>query len=525
MKTIFLTLLFLICLLSASLAQVVGSSPCLTAYPSAPSQVIEASSSVNLLANPAPSGFEYRWYDSDGVSQVATSQTLSTPVLSTTKVYYLAYYHTSTACLTAKVPVRVIWNAEKKTVVKTYAVRDSLNTEAQVRAGNSVAISRVSQYYDSMGRSNQTVAIQASVNGQDIISFNTYDNYGRPMRDYLPFANNNSSPGLYRTNAASLHSTYYTSNFGDSRGFADKTYEASPLSRLTKQGVPGTPWIGKEIKLDENTNGSGDAVRIWTVDGAGLPVTSSNYPAGALSKFETINENSQKTIEYKDKLGRLILKKVQESGSPAVDHTGWMCTYYVYDSFGRLRVVMPPNAVVAIIGGGQSSTSTSIRDGLYYLYSYDERGRMITKKLPDKGTEEMVYDLQDRLVAWRDANLAGQNKWLYTKYDALGRMVLTGIVTYGSVVTRATLQSHVNTLGSNNAVLNSTSGRSGASNAGGYPQVGQGNGEGEVLSANFYDNYSLTNAGMTYIQRSGFDVQSSKTHGLLTGKLVTNLHT
>ncbi|MDX5479946.1 MAG: hypothetical protein LPJ98_15985, partial [Cyclobacteriaceae bacterium] len=137
----------------------------------------------------------------------------------------------------------------------------------------------------------------------------------------------------------------------------------------------------------------------------------------------------------------------------------------------------------------------------------------------------MVYDLQDRLVAWRDARLAAANKWIYTKYDALGRVVLTGIVTYTSSPDRNSLQSHVNTLGNNNAVLNSTSGRSGSINAGGFPQVGQGNGEGEVLSANFYDTYALSTPSMTYIQRSGFDVQSSKTHGLLTGKLVTNLST
>jgi YD repeat-containing protein len=524
MKTIFLIFISLICIQSITVAQVVGSSPCLTAYPSAPSQVIAASVPVNLIANPAPSGFGYRWYDSDGVTQLSTNQTLGTSVLSATKVYYLAYFHTSTACLTTKVPVRVIWNAEKKTVVKTYASRDSLTTESQLRSGNSGSVARLSQYYDSLGRSNQTVAIQASVGGLDVISFNTYDNYGRELRDYLPFANNSSSPGLYRSNAASLHSTYYTSNFSDSRGFADKTYESSPLSRQTKQGVPGTHWIGKEINLNENTNGSGDAVRIWTVDGAGLPVTSANFPAGALSKFETINENSQKTIEYKDKLGRLILKKVQETSTPAVDHTGWMCTYYVYDSFGRLRVVMPPKATAAILGG-QSSTLASIRDGLYYLYTYDERGRMITKKLPDKGTEEMVYDLQDRLVAMRDANLTGQNKWHYIKYEALGRQVMTGLTPNTSnTTTRQGLQNLLNTsYGANNAVINATSGKTGTTNAGGFPNATDG-GEGDVMTVNYYDNYSFRKATLTYSKpNSTYHDQSTKVHGLLTGKLVRNL--
>ncbi|GMQ23319.1 hypothetical protein Aoki45_00010 [Algoriphagus sp. oki45] len=321
-----------------------------------------------------------------------------------------------------------------------------------------------------------------------------------------------------------LHSSYYTANYNDSRGFAEKTYEASPLNRLTKQGVPGTPWIGKEINRNENTNGTGDAVRIWTVDGAGLPVTSANYPAGALAKLETINENGQRTIEYKDKLGRLILKKVQESATPGVDHSGWLCTYYVYDSFGRLRVVMPPKATAAVLAG-TSSTNTDISNGLYYRYTYDERGRMIAKKLPDKGTEEMVYDLQDRLVAYRDANLTSQNKWLYTKYDALGRVVMTGLTP--NTTTSSTWQGLQNLLntsyGLNNAEINATSGKTGTTNAGGFPRAVDG-GEGEVLTVNYYDHYNFRKSTLTYVKPNAtYHDQSNQVHGLLTGKLVRNL--
>ncbi|MDX5479945.1 MAG: DUF6443 domain-containing protein, partial [Cyclobacteriaceae bacterium] len=183
---------------------------------------------------------------------------------------------------------------------------------------------------------------------------------------FLPLQNNDSgTKGKFRTDAATLNSAYYTNAYSDSKGYADKTFESSPLNRVIKQGVPGTAWTGKDIQINEMTNSSTEEVRIWTIDGSGLPVTSANFATGTLTKTEVLDEDSRRVIEYKDKLGRLILKKVQESGSPSNTHTGWLCTYYVYDSFGRLRVVMPPKAVYEIITNSQSSTSSTIRDGLY----------------------------------------------------------------------------------------------------------------------------------------------------------------
>jgi RHS repeat-associated protein len=479
---------------------------------------------VNLIANPAPSGFGYRWYNSDGTSQVGTSQTLNTGTVTHTKTFFLAYRHNSTGCLTAKVPVKVILNAEQKTFVRTFSARDSIPTVQNLRDGSSAQVSKVSEYYDSLGKVTQTVAIQATVGGLDLITPVGYDAFGREKRTYLPFANNSSNPGKYRPNALALHSSYYSGIYGDSRGFAEKTYEASPLNRLTKQGVPGTPWIGHEIDRIEGTNSSQDEVRIWTLDQWSFPVSSSVYPAGALIKVETRDEDDLRTIEYTDKMGRLILKKVQLDNSPSVHHDGWACTYYVYDSFGRLRVVMTPKAIhtLRILNNWGGSVWLSNRNELYYTYHYDARGRLTNKRMPGKEPEEFVYDLQDRLVASRDANLAAQGKWLYRKYDALGREVMTGLVANSQ--SRTSLQSTLNSLGNNNAVINATSGKSGTTNAGGFPRASDG-GEGEVLTVSYYDNYAFKKSTLNFSQLLGYPGSSTQTHGLLTGKLVRNLAT
>jgi hypothetical protein len=53
----------------------------------------------------------------------------------------------------------------------------------------------------------------------------------------------------------------------------------------------------------------------------------------------------------------------------------------------------------------------------------------------------------------------------------------------------ASLQTLVNGLGNNNAVINVTSGKTGTTNAGGYPTASHGNGEALVLTVMYYDHY------------------------------------
>lgn len=68
--------------------------------------------------------------------------------------------------------------------------------------------------------------------------------------------------------------------------------------------------------------------------------------------------------------------------------------------------------------------------GLCYIYHYDKRNRVIEKYIPDNGTTYMVYDKLDRVVLSQDENLrrkkSPESNWLFTKYDAYGRVVYSG---------------------------------------------------------------------------------------------------
>jgi len=45
---------------------------------------------------------------------------------------------------------------------------------------------------------------------------------------------------------------------------------------------------------------------------------------------------------------------------------------------------------------------------LCFRYEYDQRQRMIAKKVPGAGWVYMVYDLRDRLAFSQDANMRGK---------------------------------------------------------------------------------------------------------------------
>ncbi|WP_456243166.1 DUF6443 domain-containing protein, partial [Xanthomarina spongicola] len=105
------------------------------------------------------------------------------------------------------------------------------------------------------------------------------------------------------------------------------------------------------------------------------------------------------------------------------------------------------------------STSSEEINGLSYIYHYDYRNRLIEKKIPGKGWEYIVYNTLDKPILTQDANLRTQNSWLFTKYDAFGRVVYTGKhvfepIDYGDSLEdnsgRKQLQDNVNAQGANN---------------------------------------------------------------------------
>jgi YD repeat-containing protein len=448
---------------------------------------------VTLTADPAPSGFTYKWYASDQNTLLSNSQSYTTPSLSATTTYYLAYQHTGSGCLTPKVPVRAV--ISDRNYVKKYTAREATTSEATVRDGTAAQSYKDFTYYDGLGRPMQNDLKQASVSGWDIITPIAYDSVGRQAREYLPYARSNGTgSGAYQETALQDHSSYYSQHYADTYGYSEKQFEPSPLNRVGKQAAPGNAWklgSGRETEYAERPNTAGDEVRIWTVNSSGLPVTSAAYAAGALWVKTVTDENNSLSVEYMDKQGRVVLKKAQSVPSPSAGHQGWLCAYYVYDDFGRLRVVIPPKAVRVLDSNWGQSTDTTLANAQYFQYKYDGRGRVTEKQVPGKGVEYYLYNIQDRMVGSQNGNLRLGNKWLYTKYDALGRVVMTGITSSGTFF--AALQTALDS-GTNNAQVNKQTAevKSGA-----------------TITSNKYDGYREYVAGSQVILKPGFSFRST----------------
>ncbi|MCH7411523.1 DUF6443 domain-containing protein, partial [Belliella sp. DSM 111904] len=478
---------------------------------------------VTLVANAAPSGFSYRWFASNQTTELSTSQSYTTPSISSTTTYYLAYRNNTSGCLTTKVPVQAIITAAApdENYVKTYTAKVASTNQTTIKTGTAAQSYKSITYFDGLGRPKQEVVQQGAVNGRDIVKPIVYDAYGRQARSHLPYAESDGiTDGRFRTSGVSRQATYYQSKFSDAYGYTEAQFEPSPLNRVDKQAAQGASWrmgTGREVKFSRRPNTTADAVRIFTINASGLPQSSAVYAANMLWVEIVDDEDNKRTMSYTDKLGRVILKKVQHTASPTgAGYTGWLCTYYVYDDFGDLRVVIPPRAVEILVSKSwatASTTNTTLANAQYYRYTYDGRRRLVEKKLPGKNTEFIIYDEQNRVVATQDGVLAASSKWLYNKYDALGRVIMTGITTQTG--SRATVQALVT--GNNNAVLSTAAT---PTTTGGWPSN-----LGEILSAYYYDSY----AGLTtfsYLKPSSpytnFHDHDSNIHGLLAGKKVKN---
>ena len=243
----------------------------------------------------------------------------------------------------------------------------------------------------------------------------------------MPFASTatdiSKDDGLFKLNPFQQQATFYNNQLTGQAGetsigpnllnwaFAKINFESSPLSRVIETYAPGVSWVGSEgepnpanrhpVKTYYWMNTITDDVKVWNVTNASIGTfgaystnPGSPYPAGTLYKNIVTDERGYQIIEFKDKEGKIILKKVQltavaDNGTGS-SHTGWLCTYYVYDHLNNLRCVIQPEGVNAITSTW--TLTTSLLNEQCFRYEYDERNRIIMKKIPGAAEIYMIYD-------------------------------------------------------------------------------------------------------------------------------------
>jgi RHS repeat-associated protein len=410
------------------------------------------------------------------------------------------------------------------------------------------------QYFTGLGRPLQTVQVKGSPQANDIVQPMAYDAYEREPVKYLPYTlTTGTSDGSYKSNAlttgAGQPAFYTTPPMWVSpihTPFSATAFEPSPLNRAVEQGSPGDPWQltgttgltatpGHTTKIIYGSNdaanlttGTGRWARMYTVNID--PTTevrtlidngSTGYTTNQLHVTISQNENwtsnqsdaRLNTVEeYKDKEGHVLLKRTYNYTT--VLQT--LSTYYVYDDFGNLCYVLAPQANPD--AGLSSAANQTTLNALCYQYTYDLKQRPITKQLPGKGQEATVYNLIDKPVCTQDANQQGRQEWAYFKYDALGRVLMSGIQR-SNTSTQAALQTTVT-----NGLLASTyteSEKTGTS-VQGYTNTAYPNTNEVPLTVSYYDGYTFAGSPSAFTAPSG---ASTMTKGLLTATKTAVLNT
>jgi RHS repeat-associated protein len=433
-----------------------------------------------------------------------------------------------TATDTAKIilnepPNNFNWIKETTVLVKNMTTTDNVNALAITTGEKNVSM----EYYDGIGRPVQAVSVQGSPLGNDIAVPTVYDAFGRKNRKYLPVAVNEAN-GYYKNNkiiidpntgnyTGALAGGFYLagSNNGvadDSRPFSETNFELSAVSRPDKIFEPGEAWgpqsggNNKFTKVQRLSNIHGtsanlieEKVVLWTISATTkLPVRSGFYNSGLLNITSVIDEQGHEIREYKNISGQTILKKVQvvENTTSLNDNTQWALTYYLYDDFGNLRYVLQPVLSSYVLGNDSYTITPADLNKLAFQYRYDLKQRMIIKKNPGADSVYMVYDKYNRLVFTQDGNqrkdASGnitKKDWMFIKYDALNRPVMSGIYTHTAVLDQPRMAILTNTLDRSESYNGPASANGYTNNTfpiGTFPASNF-----KVLSVTYYDNYSF----------------------------------
>lgn len=319
-------------------------------------------------------------------------------------------------------------------------------------------------YMDGLGRGVQQVsretATPATPGGLwgDMVQFAQYDIYGRQPLKYLPYTTTTQS-GKYKTTTQAEQPQYFTTTYNETSAFSSVVFDNSPLTRIMNIKQPGTIWAagaGNTAVYDVNT--VADNVQNFTVDyvQGSVPVYKGAYPANVLYKYSLFDENGKQVIQYYNRTGQLVLKKVQVDDIPTNAYAGWICTYNVYDEFGLLRYEIQPEGVKYLAANSWSFAGTNgqtILNEQCFQYYYDDKGRITWKKPPGAKSLETLFDARDRRVFVQDGNqslLTPIPQWTANLYDELDRTVITTL--YNTSKTIAQLQADINNANTTNTI-------------------------------------------------------------------------
>ena len=279
-------------------------------------------------------------------------------------------------------------------------------------------------YHDGLGRPIQTVRHGASPSGDDIVTNRIYDGLGRVVEDWL--AGTSGQNGDFVSHEYLMNRTIPLHD-NDIRSFTRYRYESSTDGRPISQQQPGEAWLNddRKVKYEYCLNShSGELACLRIVKSlsdrsSDLISIEGLYDDGCLDVTKVTDEDNRVSMTFINGLGQTVMERIVLSDSKFLD------TYYVYDLYGNLCMVLPPMASAKL-----QASSTEFEETLNdyaYIYGYDMLNRCVRKKLPGADWIYYCYDRAGHCLFTQDGELRKVGKWRFSIPDAHGRVVMTGI--------------------------------------------------------------------------------------------------
>ena len=291
-------------------------------------------------------------------------------------------------------------------------------------------------YYDGLGYPRQTVALHAvSSSGSgtvgDVVQQTEYDCWHREVRNYLPVVTESGNNGRYTDDFVYRQNEFYRGLFEDDSesmfAYTEKQYENSPLNRLRSACAPGFIYHdnNRAKRYIHDFNNEGRVLRIDAAADGSIRINGF-YPQNTLFYDVATDEDGVSSVTYTDKTGRVVLES--NYSRHVYDDDNDTDTYYVYDDLDRLVWVISPEGAAQLTDGAVYDRNSDFARKYCYTYDYDGWGRLISKRLPGREAEYMVYDAADRPAMSQDGNLRSESKWRLYRYDVLGRLLTECLV-------------------------------------------------------------------------------------------------
>ncbi len=450
-------------------------------------------------------------------------------------------------------------NGIEKGYIKSYipTVPD-LSTNQVLSAGSSSTQALINlSYVDAANRVVQSIQLGQAVQNKNFVQFREFDALGKETKLYDPYAAMGNEHYIENVKQAQLQ-FYANSSHVEHTSFPFKeiVFDKSPLSLVVAEGSQGEAWQvsnGHAQQSKYSLNSSNEVIlwryndiRIITGDGSNAEY----WPQGALTKVEGIDEDGKQMWLFSNARGQVVLKRLraivgQQIGtsdfSGVTLYTSDMSmgtsgshpplinqnvinvdTYYIYDDLGALMFEMPPIITKGLQEIGDYYMATVPGGSLFeyfnqycFAYKYDQKGRLVQRKIPGMDWSYIVYNEYDQVVLTQDADERITNSWNYLKYDELGRVIIVGQT--NSALSFEDLATY---LSNENLVLFEQRSEEPLS-LHGYTNQSFPTSLGKVLTVNYYDDYEFDQQGHECLLPN----KTNRTLNFVTGSKVLILGT